>query len=77
MRLLMWLALAVLVIFAIRKKIQTPSSPVNPVNARQSESSETGEAMVCCEHCQVYIPASEAIMRGEKVYCCAAHADQI
>jgi uncharacterized protein len=77
MRLLMWLALAVLVIFALRKKSQTPSSPVNPTNERQPENGNTGETMLCCARCQVYIPASEAIFRGEKVYCCAAHADQI
>lgn len=76
MRLLLWLALAVLVIFALRKKSQTPSSSVPPSNARPTENSETGETMLCCERCQVYIPASEAVLRGEKVYCCAAHADQ-
>lgn len=76
MRLLMWLALAVLVIFALRKKNQTSSSSVSPSNVRPSENHGTGETMLCCERCQVYFPASEAILRGEKVYCCAAHADQ-
>lgn len=76
MRLLLWLALAVLVIFALRKKSQTPSSAVPPANARSPENNETGETMLCCERCQVYIPASEAVLRGEKVYCCAAHAAQ-
>lgn len=77
MRLLMWLALAVLVIFALRKKSQTPASTVNPSNPRQPENKDTGESMLCCERCQVYFPASEAILRGEKVYCCDAHADPI
>lgn len=76
MRLLMWLALAVLVIFALRKKSQTPSSPLSPSNVRPPENNNTGEAMLCCDRCQVYIPASEAILRGEKVFCCTAHADQ-
>ncbi|MES2049761.1 MAG: PP0621 family protein [Pseudomonadota bacterium] len=76
MRLLMWLALAVLVIFALRKKSQTLSSPDNPSNVRPPANNDTGETMLCCERCQVYFPASEAVLRGEKVYCCAAHADQ-
>ncbi len=77
MRLLMWLALAVLVIFALRKKSLTPPSSGYPSSARQPENNDTGETMLCCDRCQVYFPASEAILRGEKVYCCAAHADQI
>jgi uncharacterized protein len=76
MRLLMWLALAVLVIFALRKKSQTPSSPVNPLSPRQPDNNEIGEAMLCCERCQIYFPASEAVQRGDKVYCSAAHANQ-
>lgn len=76
MRLLMWLALAVLVIFAVRKKSQPPSTPRSPVSPQPPDLNGTGETMVCCELCQVYIPSSEAILRGKKVYCCAAHADQ-
>jgi uncharacterized protein len=76
MRLLLWLGLAVLVIFALRKKSKTTSSPVHPSNPMPPDTIDTGETMLCCDRCQVYIPASEAIQRGEKVYCCAAHADQ-
>jgi uncharacterized protein len=76
MRLLMWLALVILVIFAVRKKSITPPSSVRPSDARPPESNGTGETMLCCDRCQVYFPASEAIFRGEKAYCGAAHADQ-
>lgn len=82
MRALMWLLLAVLVIFALRKKNQSRSTPVNPAQMRPDAAGDMAnstadiETMLCCERCQVYFPASEAVMRGEKVYCCTAHADQ-
>jgi uncharacterized protein len=78
MRVLMWLILIVLVIFALRKKSQRPPKVANPPSAMPEAAarSSLAETMVCCERCQVYIPASEAVMRGEKSYCCAAHADQ-
>ncbi|CAN5763986.1 hypothetical protein BH11PSE12_BH11PSE12_30930 [soil metagenome] len=100
MRALLWLILAVLVIVALRKKTQLPSSmwqsgrapqaepaseseaPVPPMAASTTGSADTSdtivdgkvEKMLCCTYCQLYIPASEAIIRDEKVFCCAAHA---
>lgn len=87
MRLLMWLALGVLVIFALRKKAQSAFQPTGrqqqgtadtDTGQADSVNSVTGnaETMVCCERCQLYIPASEAVLRNDKVFCCAAHADQ-
>jgi uncharacterized protein len=76
MRLLMWLALAVLVILALRKKSQAQSTPSRPTSEQAPDQAAPGETMVCCERCQVYIPSSEAVLRGKKVYCCSAHADQ-
>ena len=31
------------------------------------------EKMVTCAHCGVYLPESEGVMEGERVYCCEAH----
>ena len=76
MRLLFWLALIVLVIFALRKKGQAISRPDIPVSAQPPEQNGASESMVCCTRCQVYVPSSEAVVRENKVYCCAAHADQ-
>jgi uncharacterized protein len=78
MRALMWLILAVLVIFALRKKSQRPSNAIRPepVAPTVADRNAQAETMVCCDRCQVYIPASEAVTRGDKVYCCVAHADQ-
>lgn len=82
MRFLMWLALGVLVIFALRKKAQSAFQPSErqqqataDTDARPADSVDA-ETMVCCERCQLYIPASEAVLKNDKVFCCAAHADQ-
>ncbi|MFZ6872548.1 PP0621 family protein [Undibacterium sp. Di27W] len=80
MRLLFWLGLALLVILALKKKIQPPAAssghaepdaPQGPQGPQQG----TAESMVCCAHCQIYLPASEAVRRGEQVYCSKEHAE--
>lgn len=78
MRVLMWLALLVLVLFAVKKKVQSVSAP-KPEDAIAPDAAQSSaiENMVCCERCHVYIPASEAVLRGDKVFCCVAHADQV
>ncbi|MCX7218060.1 PP0621 family protein [Undibacterium sp.] len=85
MRFLMWLALGVLVLFAVRKKAQNLARPNQPSQASAASQAEAGaaatstgsaESMVCCERCQLYFPASEAVFKENKSYCCAAHAEQ-
>ncbi|GGC82113.1 PP0621 family protein [Undibacterium terreum] len=81
MRILIWLALFVLVILALKKKIQTVSSPEReqkPAPPAAGNGTRAGEAetMVCCAACQVYIPASEAVYKGRQTYCCEEHASQ-
>lgn len=78
MRALMWLALLVLVLLAVKKKGQSVFAPKpDDANAPLAEPESAGESMLCCERCHVYFPASEAVLRGDQVYCCAAHADQV
>lgn len=78
MRVLMWLALLVLVLFALKKKSQSVFAPKpEETKAPLAETELSGESMLCCERCHVYFPASEAVPRGDKVFCCAAHADQV
>ena len=88
MKFLMWLVLAVLVVLALRKKSSTISSaqqqaPLdggstgsrpNP-NPNPNPANQHAETMVCCEHCQVYVPSSEAVYRQQQVFCSVAHAD--
>lgn len=84
MRLLMWLGLVVLVYFAVRKNFR--ANQTRPDDAQKEEAwgdntfpqptgSKRVEAMLNCAHCQVYFPASEAVMRKAKPYCCNEHAD--
>jgi uncharacterized protein len=78
MNLVFWLVLVVLVVLALKKK----SRSVMPPDSNTASAAPTGnakepaaESMVCCARCQIYLPASEAVHRGEQVYCCDAHAD--
>ncbi|HJV02510.1 MAG TPA: PP0621 family protein [Burkholderiaceae bacterium] len=87
-RLLFWLALAFLVLFAIRSKLrelQGGQRPRTPHDQRPPErpaarpagrgrASADVETMLCCAHCGIYYPASETVQAGGRDYCCAAHA---
>lgn len=75
MRILFWLGLLVLIILALKKKMQPPRSPVATTSRSDPQNPASAEAMVCCAHCQIYLPASEAVQRGEQVYCSKEHAD--
>lgn len=85
MKVLMWLLLGVLVYFALRKNFKStftknppPASAwQSPVLDPEQGTGAAVEDMVCCLHCQIHIPASEAIMRGNAAYCCLEHADSI
>jgi uncharacterized protein len=76
-RILFWLALAFLVVAAIRAKLKGESrhpKPQPPV--RRSAPKEAGETepMLQCAHCGVHYPASENVPAGGRNYCSAAHA---
>lgn len=82
MRIILWLLLGVLVILALKKKardmqsrtFQTP--PEAAPSAAPGHAVRDAEDMVSCAHCQLYVPVSEAVLRGELHFCSAAHADQ-
>jgi uncharacterized protein len=74
-RLLFWIALAVLVVMAVRSKLRqmSPKSP-SPDPGRPAERSKAdSEKMACCAHCGVYFPASEAVRADGLDYCSPAH----
>jgi len=81
MKLLFWMGLVILVILALKKKVQPPAggsgNPERPLNPEHpgSQSTASAENMVCCAHCQIYLPASEAVQRAGQVYCSKEHAD--
>ena len=83
-RIIFWLALVFLVIFAIRSKIREAQKRQQPFNqpppagpaagpARQQASTEV-ETMLQCAHCGVFYPASETVQARGRDYCSAAHA---
>jgi uncharacterized protein len=89
MKLLLWLGLAVLVYLALRKNFRSNIPPANrPSESARPDSNQwadeqftssanakQAETMLSCAHCQVYFPASEAVLRGELNYCSVEHAD--
>ena len=89
-RILFWLALVFLVMFAIRSKLrglqQPPApqapppppppqgNPANPAAARRQAAIDDAEVMLCCAHCGMYYPASETVRAGGHDFCSPAHA---
>jgi uncharacterized protein len=84
-RLLFWLALAFLVVAAVRTKLRDASrrnqpAPRQPTRAEanaaraRADAKAAAETMLCCAHCGVYFPASENVPAGGRDYCSSAHA---
>jgi uncharacterized protein len=89
-RIIFWLALVFLVIFAVRSKIreaqkrgqqqfrQPPPEQPSSQGAYKARSAEKAvadaETMLQCAHCGVYYPASENVQVAGRDYCSPAHA---
>ena len=85
-RLLFWIALVILVVAAIRSKLraamtraQGPAAGPAPASAggdtkAWSRVEDQSETMLCCAHCGIYFPASEAVRADGRDYCGTAHA---
>ena len=75
MRLLFWLALAVLVVFAIRSKVRAAASQVPPPARRGTDPGHqiAAESMTSCAHCGLHFPVSEAVRADGLDYCSPAH----
>ncbi|MDB5909911.1 MAG: hypothetical protein JWP34_4025 [Massilia sp.] len=73
-RLLFWLALAVLVVFAIRSKLRASGlKPPQPSPRAKAPAEPQVEKMAQCAHCGLHFPASEAIRADGLDYCSPAH----
>jgi uncharacterized protein len=76
LRLLFWVALGILVVFAIRSKLRGMAAPPQAGQApgpAPGANGREGEAMACCAHCHVYFPASESVRADGRDYCSPAH----
>jgi uncharacterized protein len=71
-RLLFWLALAVLVVWAIRSKLRS-SGMMPPRGSSRKAPPPAVETMTRCAHCGVYFPSSEAVRADGLDYCSPAH----
>lgn len=78
-RLLFWLALVFLVMFALRSKWRamrspdTQAAPPRRAARATAEAEVQAEAMLCCAHCGVHYPASETLKANGRDYCSASH----
>jgi uncharacterized protein len=70
-RLLFWIALAILVVAAVRSKLREGAAAAQ--RRTQPPAPPPPEAMACCAHCHVYFPASEAVRADGLDYCSPAH----
>ena len=82
MKLLVWLALLLLIVLAVRSKVRglrKAFDKTGQTGTRQGQAPQLGPAenMVACARCQLYLPASEALFsdtHGERQYfCCQEH----
>ena len=70
-RILFWIALGLLVYFAVRSKLRA-GQVRHDAQRRQDKLGET-EPMVSCAHCGMFVPASEAVHAEGLDYCSPAH----
>jgi uncharacterized protein len=89
-RLLFWIALAILVVAAIRSKLRAAMTRAQESAANSSTGpapasaggdakawrrvEDQSETMLSCAHCGIYFPASEAVRADGRDYCGTAHA---
>jgi len=91
MRLIVWIAVAILVIWAVRSKVRAMMAPYREgaapgAGARGNQGAaggtsyrrvpDTAEQMSCCAACGLYFPSSEAVRVDGRDYCSPAHAHQ-
>ncbi len=89
-RLLFWIALIILVVWAVRSKVRAMMAPpaqgmgqgMGPDprqgggDARYRRVPDETESMACCAECGLYFPASESVRVDGRDYCSPAHARQ-
>ncbi len=76
MRILFWIALIVLIVFAVRSKLRALAKKhAVPPNMQRGPAAQPTqiEAMAQCAHCGVYFPASESVKADGLDYCSPGH----
>ena len=76
MRLLFWIALIVLIVFAVRSKLRALAKRHQAqaqMRPGPAEPPAQIEAMAQCAHCGMYFPASESVRADGLDYCSPGH----
>jgi len=78
MRVLFWIALIALVVFAVRSKLRAiarrhQAQRDAATGAEAQSSTRQIEAMAQCAHCGMYFPASESVRADGLDYCSPGH----
>jgi uncharacterized protein len=73
MRGLFWLLMLILGAIFVRNKFGSKQDSPKVGGALRTDRIDSGEAMHCCAHCGVYVPASESVSQGDQHYCCEQH----
>ena len=73
MRVLFWIALIALIVFAVRSKLRAIAKQhrqqQSPQHTGRSAAGGEIEAMAQCAHCGMYFPASESVRADGLDYC--------
>ena len=71
MKLLLWIVLIAVVLYLLQGKKRSSTAHPAP---RTATAPGAAELMVRCEHCDLYLPASEAVSTASgATYCSQAH----
>lgn len=76
-RIVFWVALIVLIGFAVRAKLRAAilkSQQQMAARATPAAPPASVESMTSCAHCGLYFPVSEAVHADGQDYCSPAHA---
>ncbi|WP_422843877.1 PP0621 family protein [Acidovorax sp. M2(2025)] len=66
--------LAVLAVaYGMWRNRRAKDAPVPPRHAARPPAAALPQAMLACAHCGVHVPQADALMAGNRPYCCAEH----
>jgi uncharacterized protein len=74
-RLVFWIGLVVLIVFAVRAKLRAAAARQRDASPPQQPRASI-EDMTSCARCGLHFPASEALRVDGRDYCSAAHVTQ-
>ena len=74
-KLLFWIAVVIVVMFVIRLINHQKAKDRQQANPPEKPSIGKAEEMVLCNHCGVYLPRSDALLKDGRLWCSQEHAE--